>query len=186
MALQLESRIRPHRLIRSDLLMTSRSDRVLRIRAGCAADEPQLAALAAQLSSETRRLRWFVPLPAELIVQQWRQTLQSDPAQTLLVAQLIRRPRPLVAVAQLAVSRAEPSSAEIALVVRDDDQRDGIGLRLCQTLVQIGRRRGLRQLTANVLSENRGMLQLVRRLGLPTSSARRDGATELRIELPPR
>lgn len=56
-------------------------------------------------------------------------------------------------------------AAEFALVVADAWQGRGIGSRLLAKLADIARQRGLKQLYGDVLATNRGMLNLVRKLG---------------------
>src|ERR1700730_3116314 len=66
--------------------------------------------------------------------------------------------------------------AEIAVVVADDWQRDGLALLLLQRLVGIAELRGIKRFQATILGENAPALRLVRR-GLPASRARGEGGT---------
>ena len=54
---------------------------------------------------------------------------------------------------------------EYALIVRSDLQGRGIGSALMQILIDYARADGLERIEGIVLAENRGMLDLVRRLG---------------------
>ena len=51
-------------------------------------------------------------------------------------------------------------------------------------LVDAARARGLRTLTADVLAENRRMLNLLRESGLPTRSRRTGSAIRVELDLP--
>ena len=58
-----------------------------------------------------------------------------------------------------------PFEAEIALIVRSDLKRRGIGARMLDCLIRRSAEEGLQTLTAFVLYENRAMLDLARRAG---------------------
>jgi GNAT superfamily N-acetyltransferase len=68
-----------------------------------------------------------------------------------------------------------PSVAELAFVVTDAYQGQGLGAALLRHLVSIARDAGLRQLIAEVLAENAPMLRVFNRSGLHQTT-RRDGA----------
>jgi len=70
------------------------------------------------------------------------------------------------------------SEADIALIVRSDMKRRGIGEFLLRTLVTRAAARGLKTLTALVMRENRPMLQLAARIGYATR-----GFAALTVEL---
>jgi acetyltransferase len=55
-------------------------------------------------------------------------------------------------------------SAEFAIVVADAWQGRGIGSRLLDKLIDVARRRGLKQLYGDILGTNLPMLELVRKL----------------------
>lgn len=184
MDMQLATPVWQRRATPSSPLLTTHSGRSFRLRQAQPSDLPLLRELASLLSSDTRRLRWFIPLPPELIAQQWRQQLLSEPSQLLVVAETRAIPPQLIAVAQLALSATQPASAEIAIVVRDDYQRDGVGHSLCQFIAPLAQARGLRRLTATMLSDNRAIIPLLRSLGASYRTASRDGQTELTIERP--
>jgi acetyltransferase len=70
----------------------------------------------------------------------------------------------IIAVGRLVKSR-EDNSAEIAIVVSDRYQRQGLGTELVRRLVQVGRAEKLGRLVANFLSENRFMRRVLELLG---------------------
>jgi RimJ/RimL family protein N-acetyltransferase len=58
----------------------------------------------------------------------------------------------------------EEGMAEVAFVVRDDSQNQGIGRELVAHLTTVGRIRGLKGFTAQVMVDNRRMMHLFRSL----------------------
>ncbi len=69
----------------------------------------------------------------------------------------------------------EPGKAEIAFALIDEYQTMGIGSALMRHMAAIGREAGLRELVAEVLSDNLPMLKVFERSGLAMST-RREGA----------
>lgn len=183
MELQLVSQVVQRAAAAPGRMITTRSGRVVRLREGTPDDLPLLDELAAQLSPETRQRRWFVPISPEGVARLWRLMFQSCPAQTLVVAELPGARAELIAAAQLAYNQMQPGCAEVAMVVRDDYQRDGIGSGVARLIGQIAQARGLRQLTATALAQNSGVAQLLRSLNVSSRSIRRGGETEIEISL---
>ena len=75
--------------------------------------------------------------------------------------------------------------AEYAAEVEDSWQGRGLGLALTRRLVEAALKRDIRTFTAFVLPQNRGMLHLLRGLGLPESSRYEDGTDYIEIDLSP-
>ena len=73
--------------------------------------------------------------------------------------------------------------AEIALVVADAYQREGIGSALCAYLVAAARRQGLAALRATALAENAAVRRMVARSGAPYTAETRQGMTTIQIDL---
>jgi RimJ/RimL family protein N-acetyltransferase len=63
------------------------------------------------------------------------------------------------------LARLSPGQAEIALIVRSDRARRGIGEALLRAALARAARQGLRTLSAVVLHENTAMLRLARKAG---------------------
>ena len=59
-------------------------------------------------------------------------------------------------------------SGELALVVHDRYQHKGLGSRLVEMLIEIGREKGLEEVVGEVLTDNEKMLGLCRKLGFTT------------------
>jgi len=75
--------------------------------------------------------------------------------------------------------------AEYAAEVEDSWQGRGLGLALTRRLVEAALKRDVRTLTAFVLPQNRGMLHLLRGLGLPERLRYEDGTDYIEIDLSP-
>src|SRR5262245_56657806 len=75
-------------------------------------------------------------------------------------------------------------SCEFAITVADDWQGVGLASRLMRELIQGARERGLKRMEGFVLTENRGMLDLARRLGFTVSVDPNDPMVEIvRLDL---
>jgi L-amino acid N-acyltransferase YncA len=70
-----------------------------------------------------------------------------------------------------------PGQLELAMLVRDDHQSRGLGTSLALRAADCARERGARTLVASILSDNRRMAAILRRLGgLGASTWQRSGA----------
>ncbi|WP_439135233.1 bifunctional acetate--CoA ligase family protein/GNAT family N-acetyltransferase [Pseudomaricurvus sp.] len=56
-------------------------------------------------------------------------------------------------------------SCEFAIVIADDWHHKGIGYKLMTELIQVARQRGLLEMEGEILTENRGMLSMMQKLG---------------------
>jgi len=73
--------------------------------------------------------------------------------------------------------------AELAFVVVDDYQGQRLGPKLLRHLVATAREAGLRELVADVLPDNRPMLNVFQRCGLPVTARRERGAVHVTLKL---
>jgi RimJ/RimL family protein N-acetyltransferase len=74
-------------------------------------------------------------------------------------------------------------SAEIAFTVEEDYQGRGIASRILRHLIHIAQGKGVSQFEAEVLSENRSMLAVFARSGLPMKKTLEEGAIHLTLSL---
>ena len=72
-------------------------------------------------------------------------------------------------------------TAEVAFVVRDECQRQGIGAELLTYLTYLARRKGLHGFTASVLTDNKPMLLLFERIGFVIEQLPEAGVYELKM-----
>jgi GNAT superfamily N-acetyltransferase len=142
------------------------------------ADAAQLAGLFERLSTESRYLRYFTSAPT------------LPPAHLRRLAAVDHRDHEavgafdgavLVGVAHWFRSREDPTSADLAAEVADAHQRCGLGGLLVARLAQTAQAQGISRFTASVLSENHGVLALLRHAPWPTVV--RLAGPEMAIEL---
>ncbi|WP_327043024.1 GNAT family N-acetyltransferase [Micromonospora ureilytica] len=108
-----------------------------------------------------------LPQPARL-----RRLLEPSRGLTLIATSTDGTAEPVVAMANLL---GEGDEAEVALLVRDDWQRRGLGSALLRRLVRHADRSGYAALVLHVQASNDPMLRTLRRLDRP-SVVERDGA----------
>lgn len=166
----------------------TRRGRLVRIRHLHDQDAPLLADMYLHLSNETRRLRFFKTsgdLPeAQLLHEAQVRAHVDDTFQVALVALADSDHVPAaVGVARFAQERTDPSTAEFAIVLRDDYQREGLGSLMIDILFKIARLRGVRHMRAICLAENDGIQRLIHNTGLEIDAHTSRGETTMMIEL---
>lgn len=77
----------------------------------------------------------------------------------------------------------QPGKAEVAFVVVDEYQGQGIGAALMRHLAVIARDASLRELIAEVLPENAPMLKVFEKSGLPVSTKRESSVVHVSLRL---
>jgi RimJ/RimL family protein N-acetyltransferase len=77
----------------------------------------------------------------------------------------------------------QPGTAEVAFVVTDNYQGQGIGAALLRHLATIAREAGLKIFTAEVLPENVPMLKVFEKSGLRSSTKRERGVVHVGLQL---
>jgi len=77
----------------------------------------------------------------------------------------------------------KPGTAEVAFAVVDDYQGQGIGAVLLRHLAALARKAGLKEFTAEVLSDNAPMLKVFERSGLTVSSQRSADGMHVALKL---
>lgn len=76
-----------------------------------------------------------------------------------------------------------PGQAEVAFVVIEKYHGQGIGTILMRDLIAIARRSGLKELIADVLPDNRQMLTVFQKSGLPMRTNRESGSLHVTLSL---
>lgn len=145
----------------------------LRVRPEQPGDGPVLVDLFSHLSPSSRYLRFSKsmddPDPQRVQQEAERLAMLGPPVD---VAWLAFADLPELAGAAVGAVRfvcTGPSEAELAVSVRDDMQRRGIGSALLNLACTAAQREGLQRLTATFRSENRGIWALLRRSPFPVS-----------------
>jgi acetyltransferase len=169
------------------LIFHTRRGQVVAARQATAADTFLLAEFLGRLSDRARHLRYMSLQKASADViwnEAVRMTRGHSPDYTTLVATIRRNDYDeAVAVAELVCDRHDPTVGEIALVVHDDQQRQGIGSFLLWHLARIAKRSGLIRLRASMLAENSAMRHLIRTLELPYTATTSYGETQVLVAL---
>ncbi len=147
----------------------------LRLRPLRPEDEPLLHDLAAHMSREDLRLRFFTPVSGLTHAVAARLSQLDYDRELALLAE---RDRTALGVAHFF---ADPDNlrAEYAIAVRSDWKGRGVGYLLMERLIDLARRRGIGELVGEVLRENAPMLRMCRELGFITASQPADPAIML-------
>jgi len=124
-------------------------------------DEPMLHDLAAHMSNEDLRLRFFTPVRGLTHAVAARLSQLDYDRELALLAE---RDGTALGVVHFF---ADPDKlrAEYAIVVRSDWKRRGVGYLLMTHLIDIAKQRGIAELVGEVLRENGPMLQMCHELG---------------------
>lgn len=160
----------------------------LHLRVARASDAPQVKVALHKLSPETRRNRFFSPMPGfsdDLV----RRLTDVDRHREHLVL-VLRREAGLdcpVAGGRFVILEDEFSRhGEFALVVGDTWQGQGIGGRILGALVDEARRRDLAYLYGHVLADNARMLAFSARQGFRIEPGENGSLRRVTIEVPQR
>jgi acyl-CoA synthetase (NDP forming)/RimJ/RimL family protein N-acetyltransferase len=145
-------------------------------------DEALLVEFYAEVSAESKYLRFFAPMPtlSDRDVKRFTHVDYNDRVAFVLT----------VAEKMIAVGRfdriTEPDGtgdeAEVAFLVQDAHQGRGIAQLLLEHLAQAGRERGVKKFVAEVLPENYRMIQIFRDAGYQVAGGFEDGV--MRFEFP--
>ncbi len=150
----------------------TRDGAAVRLRPVRPEDEPLLHDLAAHMTPEDLRMRFFAPIRglSHAIAARLSQ-LDYDRELALLA----ERDGTALGVVRFA---ADPDnrSAEYAIAVRSDWKGRGLGYLLMTRLIEIAAARGIGELVGEVLHENRPMLEMCRALGFSIAADPRDPA----------
>ena len=139
--------------------------RPMTVRPVAPTDGDDIQAFVRSLDPETRRRRYFIPI-RELSKPMLEAVAHPDPTREKVFVALAgeqKRAR-MVGLAQYAAAE-QAEDCEIALVLADDVQGQGLGARLMGFLLDAARQGGFRRAVGDVLRENRPMISLARRTG---------------------
>ncbi len=142
------------------------------------ADELQRFHLAQ--SPESTYLRFFAPMPRISDRDLERFTRVDHHDRVALVAEVGDR---LIAVGRF--DRTAPGEAEVAFNVSDSQQGRGLGSVLLEHLAAAARERGIHRFVAEVLPQNRKMVQVFRDAGYEVTHAYDDGVISLHFDIDP-
>jgi len=154
----------------------------VRLRLARPSDGERVRAFLETLSPETRHRRFFSAMPTvgERMV---RHFTYFDPRERLIVvaAAMTDGTEQIVGLADVAL--LETGVAELAVVVDDQLQHQGVGKLLTEVIASLAMHQGATHLRAQLLEHNAPMLALMERLGRTERTAR-DGVIEVITKLP--
>ena len=165
----------------ADVLL--RDGRTAHLRPISAADAELLVEFYSQVSDQSKYFRFFAPMPnlSERDVERFTHVdYDQRVAFVLTVADKI------VAVGRYDVISEEPDSrAEVAFLVQDQHQGRGMGQILLEHLAQAARERGVKRFVAEVLPDNRRMIQVFRDQGYQVTGGWDEGVMHLEFDIDP-
>jgi GNAT superfamily N-acetyltransferase len=143
-------------------------------------DAPALEQFHDGLSPETTRLRFFSPHPHLTAKELARFTTVDHHNREALV---MRASDEIIAVGRYD-RKPESTEAEVAFVVRDDQQGRGAATILLFRLAERAREEGVTHFVADTLADNRRMVEVFEHTGWVTSSHFDAGVLHLVMDLP--
>ncbi len=157
-----------------------RDGRPVCLRPVIEADEPDLQRFHEQLSEQSLHTRFF-SASGELIQKEIKRMLTAD--QRKRVALVAWSGDDIAGVA--IYDRVQRAEAEIAFTVADAHQGRGLGSVLLEHLSAIARENGIHRFTAEVLTENRRMLDTFTSAGLQLSEEIEEGVARIDFDIDP-
>jgi acetyltransferase len=152
------------------------------IRAATPQDTPGLVALFDRLSNETKYMR-FMKYRRSISARALAGLLASCGETVAIVADIgVAEEAFLIADGRFIVG-GEGGSAEVGIVVQDDYQRMGLGHQMLGLLAEKARGRGIRYFTGEILADNVGMLNFIKKTGYDFEFDNRGTIKRFRIDL---
>ena len=147
-------------------------------------DRDELAEGIQRLSPESRYRRFFSPT-SELSQSQLRYLTEVDHHDHEALVAIEPETGEGIGVARFVRSPEDPERAEVAVAVADSWQGRGAGTVLLYRLTERARHEGIRRFSAEILAENRPMLDLIDDLGAVRVTDRDHGSIQVEVALPP-
>jgi acyl-CoA synthetase (NDP forming)/RimJ/RimL family protein N-acetyltransferase len=146
-------------------------------------DAELLVEFYAQVSAQSKYLRFFAPMPtlSERDVKRFTNVDHND-----RVAFVLTVARKIIAVGRfdrIAPPDGTGDEAEVAFLVQDVHQGRGVAQLLLEHLAQAGRERGVRKFVAEVLPENQRMIQIFRDAGYQVAGGFEEGVMRLEFSI---
>jgi len=146
-------------------------------------DRAELAAGMTRLSPESRYRRFFTPTEG-LSASALRYLTEVDHHDHEALVALEPGTERGIGVARYVRSRQDPELAEVAVAVEDSWHNRGVATALLGRLTQRAREVGVRRFSAEILSDNQPMLDLIDELGEVTLRHLDHGSVAVEVELP--
>jgi len=152
-------------------------------------DEPLLIRLHQALSERTVYLRYFQPLKLSQRTAHERLTricfIDYDREIVLVVEHKKKedgQPE-IIAIGRLSKLRGAGDEAELAVLVDDRFQFQGLGTELYRRLIAVARDEKLKRVVCTILAENREMRAICQKLGFQMESDLEDGTVRAQLEV---
>jgi acyl-CoA hydrolase/RimJ/RimL family protein N-acetyltransferase len=160
---------------------TTRSGLEILLRPVKISDEPLLKDFFYALS-DTSLYRRFISMRRDMPHERLQEFVVIDYTQAMVIlAVIVEEDREdVVGVGQYTIDQAT-HTADVAFVVRDDYQNQGIGTELLTYLTYLAKKQGLLGFTADVLMENTPMLRVFDKMGFDMRRRSAAGIYELRM-----
>ncbi|MBI5634265.1 MAG: GNAT family N-acetyltransferase [Nitrospirae bacterium] len=144
-------------------------------------DEHLLKDFFYDLSSDCMYHR-FISTRNSMLHEQLQKFVVIDYTREMVILAILERDgmESIVGVAQYYIDKKN-HTAEVAFVVRDDQQSKGIGRELLGYITLLAKRNGLHGFTAEVLMDNRAMLMLFENMGFIIERRAEAGVYELKM-----
>lgn len=145
------------------------------------ADESLILDLFHKLSSDSLYLRFLRPLgslPEDLLFRLTHIDYHKNFALVAVVAEDGRDA--IIAVARFGYD-PEEKVTDFAIVIRDDWQRQGLGKFMLRKLYEIGKIHGVSRFVSIIDPTNRGIKQILRRLGYTVKYSYPSGSTQVEV-----
>lgn len=160
---------------------TTRSGLNILLRPVKIGDEPLMKDFFYALSHESMYRR-FMSARMDMPHERLQEFGLVDYGNSMMILAIVEgdRKETIAAIGQYEIDE-KMHTAEVALVVKDKYQNMGVGHDLLTYLTRLARRRGLLGFTADVLVENKPMLNLFKNMGFDTEKRSDEGAYEMRM-----
>jgi acyl-CoA hydrolase/RimJ/RimL family protein N-acetyltransferase len=146
-------------------------------------DEPLLKDFFNFLSDQSLYRR-FISVRKDMPHERLQEFVVIDYTREMVILATIREGEGemerVVGVGQYGINETN-HTAEVSLVVRDEDQHKGIGMEVLSYLTYLAKREGLYGFTAEVLVENKPMLHLFEKMGFDIQKRSAQGVYELQM-----
>jgi RimJ/RimL family protein N-acetyltransferase len=150
-----------------------------------------------RVTDEQKLVDFFYNLSNQTIYKRWMHVIKSMPHKDILHYLDVDYRQTMAIIVEYTEAGQEPeligvgryhgdratNRAEVAFVIRDDWQGQGLGSELLRELIRIARDNGISALTADVLADNHLMMHVFHRCGLDVKSVFDGGVYSLTIAL---
>jgi acyl-CoA hydrolase/GNAT superfamily N-acetyltransferase len=166
--------------------ITSANGKSVHMRPVLPTDEDMMRDLFYACSEETLYHRFFIKMRA-MPHRKLKKFVNIDYVKTMALASVTHEDEHemIVAVGRYSVDRAS-NAAEVAFIVRDDWQGQGVGISMFNQLLEVARKRGIVRFTADVLHDNARMLHIFHKCApAPIESSLEGGVYHLSFSILP-